>query len=105
VWELDDPEVKEKIAYFARRPDLVVWSRSAERDIANTPGVTHTGVLDGILDHLECGYRVDAGHMKNGDLAFILHCFVGPGCLYVKVKFIFLGSEERMRVFAAHENR
>ena len=105
MWDLDDHQVKEKIAHLARRPDLVVWSRSAERDIAGIAGVTHAGVLDGVLDHLDCGYKVEADYMENGDLAYIFHCFVGPGRLYVKVKFIVLGVEERMNVFSAHLDR
>lgn len=105
MWELEDREVKEKIARFARRPDLVVWSRSAERDIASTQGVTRLGVLDGIVDHFECGYKVYSDHMKNGDLAHILHCFVDPGRLYVKLKFVIFGLEERMYIFAAHKDR
>lgn len=76
-----------------------------DRDIASTPGVTHIGVLEGILDHLECGYKVEADHMDSGEIAYIFHCFVGPGRLYVKVKFVTWGFEERMRVFAAHKNR
>jgi hypothetical protein len=105
VWLLNDPVVKQKIAQFARRPELVAWSGSAERDIANTRGVTKAGVLEGILDHLSCDFAINADHMDNGDLALILDCFVGPGRLYVKVKFIALGAEERMFVFSAHKDR
>jgi hypothetical protein len=104
VWQMDDPEVKEKIAHFASLPELVVWSRKAERDIAGIAGITSAGVLEGILDHIACGYAVEADHMENGDLAYIFHCFVGPGRLYVKVKFIALGTGERMRVFSAHRD-
>jgi hypothetical protein len=105
VWEENDPEVRKKIAWFAEKPELVVWSGSAERDIANTRGVTKAGVLEGILDHCSCGFIINGDHMKNGDTAFILDCFVGLGHLYVKVKFIVLDAEECMKVFAAHQHK
>jgi hypothetical protein len=105
VWEIQDPEVRRRIERFARRADLVRWAGSAERDIANTRGVTKAGVLEGILDHLSCGFPFHGDHMKNGDLAYIFDCFVGPGRLYVKVKFIFLSAEELMSVFSAHKDR
>jgi hypothetical protein len=105
VWELNDPEVKRKIERFARQAEFVRWSGSAQCDIANTSGATSAGVLAGILDHLSCDFPVFADHMKNGDVAFILHCFVGPGRLYVKTKLITLGAEELMLVFSAHKNR
>lgn len=105
MWELDDCEVKNKIGAFARRPAIVTWSGQAERDMAATRGVTKLGVLEGLIEHLSCGYAVNADYMKNGDLAYIFDCFVGPRRLYVKVKFISLGSGERMHVFSAHVNR
>jgi hypothetical protein len=46
-----------------------------------------------------------ADYMKNGDLAFIFDCFVGIGRLYVKVKMITVGTEERMFVFSAHKHK
>jgi len=105
VWELEDRETKEKIAHCAKKPIDVKWSRQAERDMGNTSGVTKRGVLDGLLDHLSCGYVVEADFMENGDLAYIFRCFVGHERLYVKLKFIQLGQEERMYVFSAHEDR
>ncbi len=105
MWELNDQEVKGKIALWAKDAGRVAWSQTAERDIASTAGVTKQGVLEGLLDHLACGYVVEADHMKNQDLAYIFHCFVGAGRLYVKLKFIQLGAEERMFVFSAHVER
>jgi hypothetical protein len=105
VWEVIDGAVKEKISRFAERPDLVIWTHSAERDIANTADVTKQGVLDGLAEHLCYGYKVEADYMQNGDLAYIFNCFIGLGRLYVKVKFVLLGAEERMCVFSAHPNR
>jgi hypothetical protein len=105
VWELDDPQVKGKIQRFARDPELVYWSGTAERDLAGTSGATKAGVLDGILDHISCGFPIMADYMKNGDLAFIFDCFVGIGRLYVKVKMITVGTEERMFVFSAHKHK
>jgi hypothetical protein len=80
----------------------VVWSRSAEHDIADTVGMTRLGVLAAITDHLECGYIVHADYMKNGDLAYIIPCLVDPRWFYVKVKFIVQETGERMKVFSAH---
>lgn len=105
MWEIIDLEVKRKIAAFAERPELVVWSGTAERDIAAIAGATRLAVLDAVLDHLASGYAVDADYMKNGDLAYIFRSFVGERRLYIKVKFIFLGTQERMKVFAAHPDR
>jgi hypothetical protein len=105
VWELDDPKIKDKIQRFARDPELVRWSGTAERDLAGTSGATKAGVLDRISDHISCGFPIMADHMKNGVLAFIYDCFVGIGRLYVKVKMITLGAEERMFVFSAHKHK
>jgi hypothetical protein len=105
VWDIIDPDVKRAIERFASRAELVHWSGSAERDIANTRGVTKAGVLEGILDHLSCGYAFHGDFMANGDLAYIFQCFVGPGRLYVKVKFIASSAEEVMYVFSAHKDR
>jgi len=102
MWEVIDAEVRAKLAAFAARPELVVWSRSAEHDIADTAGITRFGVLAAILEHLECGYVVHADYMKNGDLAYIIPCLADPRWLYVKVKFIFQERDERMKVFSAH---
>jgi hypothetical protein len=102
VWDVIDAEVIAKLAKFAARPELVVWSRSAEHDIADTSGMTSLGVLAAMKDHLECGYVVRADFMKNGDLAYIIPCLVDPRWLYVKVKFIFQEPGERMKVFSAH---
>ena len=105
MWELNDCGVKDKIASYARSPEVVAWSRSAERDIGSTAGATKFGVLEAVLDHLSCGYVVYADHMTNGDEAFIVRCFLGRNRFYVKVKFIVLGSQERMYVFSAHRDR
>ncbi len=105
MWELSDPELKAKIASFAGRPDLVTWSRSADRDIGSTAGATRLGVLEAILDHLACEYVVHADYMENGDLAYIFRCFLGARSFYLKVKFVFPGAEERMHVFSAHFDR
>ena len=105
MWRIYDREIREKIARFASNPGLVVWSRSAERDIASMAGVTSTAVLEGILEHLACDYVVEADHMENGDLAYIFRCFVGPGRLYVKLKFVEFDYGERMRVFSTHIDR
>lgn len=105
MWEMDDDQVKAKICDFAKRPAAVLWSGRAERDIANTRGVTKQGIFDGIIEHLSCGYAVQADYMDNGDVAYIFHCYVGPGRLYVKLKFVFIESEERMNIFSAHLNR
>lgn len=105
MWELTDAEIKEKIASFARAPHLVTWSGSAERDVASIPGATTASVLEAILDHLKCCYPVFADYMRNGDLAYIFRCFVGSRRLYIKVKFVFLGGQESMRVFSAHLDR
>jgi hypothetical protein len=102
VWDVIDVEVLAKVASFAANPDLVVWSRSTEHDIADSAGMTRVGVLAAILDHLECGYIVHADYMKNGDLAFILPCLVDSRWFYIKVKFIFQETGERMKVFSAH---
>jgi len=107
VWEITDPAIKRTIKGFAERSHLVRWSGYAERDIASTRGVTKQAVLDGILEHLACDYSVHADHMSNGDLAYIFHCFVVLGRLYVKLKFITLvpDAEEVMNIFSAHKDR
>jgi hypothetical protein len=102
VWDVIDAEVIAKLAAFAARPELVVWSRSAEHDISDTSGITRLGVLAAIKDHLECGYVVHADYMENKDLAYIIRCLVDPRWFYVKVRFIFLETGERMKVFSAH---
>jgi hypothetical protein len=102
VWDLTDAGVIAKLAAFAAKPELVVWSRSAEHDIADTPGMSRLGVLLAIEDHLECGYIVRADYMKNGDLAYIIPCLVDRRWFYIKVKFIFENAGERMKVFSAH---
>jgi hypothetical protein len=99
---VSDGDVLAKIAKFAANPDLVVWSRGAEHDIADSAGITRLGILAAILDHLGCGYIVHADYMKNEDLAYILPCLVGSRWFYIKVKFIFQETGERMKVFSAH---
>ena len=105
MWELDDVEVKEKIVAFASNPEVVTWSGTADREIGSVPGATRLAVLEGILDHLACGYIVHGDFMKNGDLAYIFECFAAERFFYVKVKFVGVGTEERMRIFSAHLNR
>jgi len=105
VWEMQDPEVRQKIAHFASSPHLVTWSRSAERDMASVAGMTKGAVLEAIVDHITCGYIFHAEYMKNGDLAHIFNCFVGRHRRYIKVKFWILANEERMHVFSAHPER
>jgi hypothetical protein len=102
MWEVIDADVRAKLAKFAADPGLVVWSRRAERDIANTASATSLGVLAAMSDHLACGYVVHGEFMKNGDLAYIVACFMDSRNFYVKVKFIFLHADERMNVFSAH---
>ena len=105
MWEMQDPEFRRKIAYFASDPHLVTWSRSAESDMASTAGMTKGAVLEAIIDHIACGYVIHADYMKNGDLAHIFNSFVGRHRRYIKVKFWILGNEERMHVFSAHADR
>ena len=102
MWDVTDVEIRAKIARFAASPELVVWSRSAEHEIADSAGMTRLGVLAAILDHVECGYVVHGDYMKNGDLAYIVPCLVDSRWFYVKVKFIFYETGERMKVFSAH---
>ena len=105
VWELLDGEIKEKIRCFASDSSLVTWTRSAEQDMASTRGMTRAAVLDGMIDHLSCGYAVYADLMENGDTAYILDCFVGGHRRYVKLKFVLWPDGERMHVFSAHAHR
>jgi hypothetical protein len=105
VWDIDEPAVNEKIAFFAGNSKAVTWSGTAERDIASTSRATKTGVLEAITDHLRCGYVLHGEYMKNGDLAYIMRCFLGPRRFYVKLKFVQLGDEERMHIFSAHPDR
>jgi hypothetical protein len=105
VWDVDDPTVKKKIGLFAGTPDAVTWSGSAERDIASTARASRLGILEAIVDHLQCGYVVQGEHMRNGDLAFILRCFLGSRRFYVKLKFVEIDGTERMHVFSAHLDR
>ena len=105
MWELNDPAVKEKLLYFARRPHLVTWSRSAEQAIASAARLTSLGVLEAIIDHLNCGYTVECDHMRNGDLAYIFRCYVGRKEFYVKAKFVEFVGEESLRIFSAHPDR
>lgn len=105
MWELNDPEIRDKIANFAKARELVVWSLSAERDIGKLAGITHLAILEGLVDHIVCGYSIEADYMRNGDLAYIFRCFVGRGRLYVKLKFVQIGADERMHIFSAHPDR
>ena len=105
MWDLGDAEVKDKIGSFAGTPHRVTWSRTAERDIASSGGMTKAGVLEGILDHLSCDYVVHVDLMQNGDTAYIFNCFVERNRRYVKVKFWMFGDEERMHIMSAHPNR
>ena len=83
------PRGKGKDCRSARKDAVrVAWSRQAEREMGNAAGVTKQGVLEGLVEHLSCGYVVEADHMQNGDLAYIFRCFVGAGRLCVKVKFV-----------------
>lgn len=102
MWDVIDNEVIAKLTSFAANPVLVVWSSRAERDIANAGGVTRLGILAAMSDHLECNYVVHGDYMQNGDLAYILRCFVDSRRFYVKAKFIFRDSGERMKIFSAH---
>jgi hypothetical protein len=102
MWDVNDAKVRAKLSQFAANPGLVVWSRRAERDIANAARVTRLGVLEAMLDHLESGYVVRGDFMKNGDLAYILPCFVDSRRFYIKAKFIFQDADERMNIFSAH---
>lgn len=105
MWELIDTEVKNKIASFAANPELISWSGSAQRDMASVAGATAVGVLEALVDHLACGFVVYADHMKNGDLAYIVICYLGARRFYVKAKFVILDDEERMHIFSAHLDR
>ena len=105
VWELIDTTDRNKIASFAANRELITWSGTAQRDIASVAGATAVGVLEALVDHLACGFIIHDDHMKNGDLAYIVSCYVGSRRFYVKAKFIFLGGQERMHIFSAHLDR
>jgi len=105
VWELDDLGLKLKIADFACKPDLVKWSQTAERDIACDSEMTRIGVLEAVIDHIGNGYVINCDFMKNGDLAYILNCFVGRHRRYIKLRFAMFGDIEHMYIFSAHPNR
>ena len=100
-----DATAKRKISEFCGRPEVVILTRTAERDSALV-GIRKAGILEGILSHIRVGNLVCSDRMDNGDLAYILcECRIEQTALYVKVKFSGTGNRERMIVISAHPDR
>lgn len=108
--ELDDrndlnASAKRKICDFCCKPELVILTRTAERDSALIP-IPKAGILEGMLSHIRAGKRVCSDRMDNGDLAYIFHdCGIDQTALYVKIKFSRTDKDERMIVISAHPDR
>jgi hypothetical protein len=101
----EDAAIIQKIREFASDPGKVTWSRTAEQDIADTQDMSKSGVLAALLDHVCQTKLIQTDKMRNGDTAYIARrCLIGRFERYVKVKFWALRDEEKMHVFAAHEN-